>query len=114
MPKTTINKDSELLIGEGNIWLAYDAIIILFPTVQSHSGEHGKKALFEYCAFAFDGLHCLTSVSGFEIVAHSLAKKVAHWVTHACISASHAQLAGLGCIQQSKKSLAHIRRHRSQ
>lgn len=81
MPKATVNKHDDSLVDKCNVGLAHDVFDVLFPSLQPHSCKHGKKALFEPCAFASDGLHCLPSVFRSEVVAHSLIKRVAQWAT---------------------------------
>lgn len=82
MPEATVNKHGDSLVDKRNVGFARDVFDVLFPSLQPHSGKHGKKALFEPCAFAFDGLHCLPSVFRFEVVAHSLIRRVAQWATY--------------------------------
>ncbi len=62
MPKTPIDKHSNLLAGKNNIWFASNGFGFFLPSIQSHSCKHGPQALFKPCAFAFDGLHGFSSV----------------------------------------------------
>jgi hypothetical protein len=78
MPKASINKNGDALSYKGDIWFPNDAIYVLFPSFHPHSDQHRKQAILKPRSFSLDGSHCLSSVSGVEIVTHSLAKRVAH------------------------------------
>ena len=107
MPKTTINEHGDSLDRKNNVRFAGNRIGVLPPSVQVHSFKHGPKALFEFCAFALDGLHGLPSVVRVEVVAHSQIERVAHWATDADTGASHFQLKDLVYAWQSKKWQVH-------
>ena len=110
MPKASVNKHGDLLIGKSNVGLAGNFLGVLLPSLQSHSRKQGEKAFFKSRAFAFDSPHGFSSIVRFEIVAHDPIERVVRWATHADTAASHFLPEGSRYAWQSRILRVHIPR----
>lgn len=93
MPEATINEDDDPFPFEDHVRLAWQAGDILLPPSQTHSGQDGKEASFEFRSLPFDRLHRPPAIFRSEVVGHFPRDRAGLLATHSQIAATRFGLA---------------------